>query len=178
VKFVVTAGPTSQTAILTYDQLSTAQQLLNTCAVVLKSNSTLEEVIYEYKIPLSVEQMEKCIEIKGIDETEVLSLTVSDTSAQRAADIANAIASIAPEKLVKTVKASSVEVISSAQVNGRPVSPNILLYTLVTFAFGIILGITASFLIEMLNDTFTTETSIERYLGIPVLGTIPHIKVK
>lgn len=178
VKLVVTAGLSSQTAVLTYDQLSTAQQLLNTCAVVLKSYSTLDEVIQKYKLPVTVEQLQNRIEIQGIDETEVLSITVKDSNAQTAAVIANAVASLAPAQLIKTVKAGSVEVISPAQVDNRPVSPNLPLYTLLSFAVGIILGILTAFLVEMLDDTFMTDSSVEEYLGVPVLGVIPHIKIK
>lgn len=176
VELVVTASPTSQTAALTYDQLNTAQQLLNTCAIVLKSDSVLDEVAQNLKLPETADRLANCVDIRGINETEVLDITVTYSNAQTAADIANAISKAAPDKLIKIVKASSVEVISSARADSRPISPNVPLYTIIACTLGMICSILVSYLVEILNDTFTTESSVEAYLEIPVLGVIPNLK--
>ena len=92
--------------------------------------------------------------------------------------IANEIASEAPAILIKNVKASSVENVSSAKENHEPISPNIPLYTAVSFAVGLFISVALSFLMEMMDNSFSAEEDVQKYLGLTVLGVIPSIDHK
>lgn len=175
---VVNAGQTAQSTVVTYDQLSTAQQLVNTCAVILKSDTVLDQVIQNLNLDMTSKQLEKNVTINGINQTEVLDISVKATDPQVAAYIANEISKLAPDMLIKTVKASSVEVISPAKANHMPVSPKIPLYTAAAFLFGLVAAVISAFLIELLDNSFTTEEDVQKYLGLSVLGVIPNVESK
>ena len=175
---VVTAGQTAQTNVITYDQLNTAQQLVNTCAVVLKSDTVLDQVIQDLNLNVSSKVLAKKVSVSGVNQTEVLDISVKYSDPKIAAIIANDITKIAPDILVKTVKASSVEIVSPAKENNTPVSPKIPLITSIAFLIGFIISGAIATIIEMMDNTFSTEEDLKNILGITVLGVIPSANVK
>lgn len=64
-------------------------------------------------------------------------------------------------------------VVSEAQANGNPSSPNIPVILALGFIFAIGAGLAAVVLVEMLDDTLQTAEDVERRLGLPALGSIP-----
>lgn len=172
---VVTAGQSSQTNVVTYDQLNTAQQLVNTCVLVLESNQVLNQVNNDLNLGYSYQELSKSINISGQTNTEVIKISVKNPDPQLAATIANQITKIAPGVLTRTVKAGSVEVVSTATPQTKPVFPNITLNMLLAFLIGLGLSIGYALLMEKLDNTFTTEEDVQNYLGLSVLGVIPSV---
>lgn len=175
---VVNAGQNSQTSVVTYDQLNTAQQLVNSCAVILKSDNVLDKVISNLNLDMTAEELANEVTVSPVNQTEVLDISVKDENAQRAVYIANEISKIAPDILIKTVKAGSVEVVSSAKADNKPVSPNVMLFTAVGFIIGIFAVVILSFIIEKMDNTFSSEDDIQKHLGFTVLGVIPNLSAK
>lgn len=175
---VVTAGQTAQSNVITYDQLNTAQQLINTCAVVLKSDTVLDQVINDLELNISSKSLAKKVSVSGVNQTEVLDISVKYSDPHTAAMIANDITKIAPQILIKTVKASSVEIVSPAKENKAPVSPKVPLITLIAFLVGAAVSGGTAIVIEMTDTTFTTEEDLKDCLGVTVLGVIPSANVK
>lgn len=67
-----------------------------------------------------------------------------------------------------------VEIIEVAELNDRPVSPNMMLNILLSLFLGIGAGIGLAYFIEYLDTSVKTVDDVERYLGLPVLGVIPQ----
>ena len=80
----------------------------------------------------------------------------------------------APDIIIQTVKAGSVEVISQPKAGENPVSPRKMMNTAIAGMFG--LGVV--FLRSMLNNKFMTYTDINKKLGLTVLGVIPQVNMK
>jgi Capsular polysaccharide biosynthesis protein len=162
-------------ATITYDQISAAQQLVSTYAVILKSDPVMKQVIKNLKLPISPDELAGEVSVSGVNETEVLDISVTYPNAHTAAGIANQITKVAPEFIIRTVKAGSVEVISKAKVNPVPVSPNTKQNTLIALLAGLVLSILLSFAIEMFNSRLETCEDIQKNLGLTVLGIIPTV---
>ncbi len=54
----------------------------------------------------------------------------------------------------------------------RPVTPRPLLYTLVAFVVSSLMGVACAFLADHFDHTLRSSFDAERYLGIPVLGSV------
>jgi polysaccharide biosynthesis transport protein len=67
-----------------------------------------------------------------------------------------------------------IEVIDKAEVPTMPVRPNFLLNTFIGMLIGGIIGVGLSFLLECLDPTFKSAAEVERWLDLPVLGSVPH----
>jgi capsular polysaccharide biosynthesis protein len=167
-----------QAETITYDQITAAQQLVDTYAVLLKSDSVMRQVNKNLSLHSTPEKLADCVTVTGVNQTEVLCITVRYPNAHRAAAIANQITKIAPEFIIRTVKAGSVEVISKAKVNTTPVSPNKTQNAAIAMLAGLILAMLIAFTLEVWNNRFVTCNDIQKNLGITVLGIIPAVKDK
>lgn len=176
---VVNAASTQSTSnTITNDQLTTAQELVNTYSVILKSDTVLDQVISDLNLDTDAVTFAKNITVDGVDQTQVLKITVKNPNPQMARNIANDIARVAPNVIIKTVKAGSVDIVSDAKLNLKPVFPNVLLFS----AVGLVIGLIASFLFflirELMDNTFDSDEDIKNRLGISVIGVIPVINEK
>lgn len=71
---------------------------------------------------------------------------------------------------------SNVAQFEPAVADNVPVRPKITLNTALGAGAGMLLGLVAVFLIEVLDDTIRTPGDVTRQLGLPVLGMIPLYK--
>lgn len=88
------------------------------------------------------------------------------------------------EKIVETKIAGSISmgpksvtIISKANVPSYPVKPNKILNITIALVLGLFIFIPTAFLVEHLDYKVKTIKDVEEYLKIPVIGTIPEIKV-
>ncbi len=126
IKMYVNNSVSSSTSITSSD-LSAAQSLVDTYAVVLTSYPTISAVIEQTGVDYSYGQLCNMISTSSVNDTEVFSVTVTSSDPIEAAEIANAIAEIAPEQIMDVVIGSSVKVIEYARVptqKAPPVSEN------------------------------------------------------
>ena len=173
---IVIAGDKQQNSGVTYDQITTAQQLVSTYTIVLKSDMMLNQVIRELDLRESAKSIEPSITVTGVGQSAVIDISVQNNKPQTAADIANEITKIAPEVINASGTAGSVKTISPAQKPDKPVSPNVTFNTAFSILTGLILSLILTLLIEMKNHTFVSYLDIHKYLNYPVLGIIPVVK--
>jgi capsular polysaccharide biosynthesis protein len=171
---VNSSQPASQTEV-TAQQIDLYQKLVDTYAIIIKSDPVLEKVIANLNLSMTTDQLYNDVTISGIGTTEVMQLIVSNHDPEVAASIANEIDKVAPENITSTVKSATVSIISIAKVDNKPISPNILLNTLLGFLIGIIISLVIAFIREMLDNTFKSEEDIKEILGYNVLGFIPAV---
>jgi capsular polysaccharide biosynthesis protein len=175
---IVNPAQNAQNTTITYDQVTTAQELVGTYSIILKSDTVLDQVIQNLNLDTTAKKLVKNISVSGVNQTEVIDLSVKDTDPQEASDIANEITKVAPDIIIKTVKAGSVEIISPAKSSDIPVSPNIPLYTAIAFIIGIVISVLFSFAIELLDNSFSSEEDVKKYLELAVIGIIPSVEFK
>lgn len=166
----------STSSSITNDQLTTAENLANTYAVILESDTAMEAVKDSLNLNLSADAIKKMISITSVDQTQVFDISVTYTDPDVAANVANALTDVAPEIISNTIDAGTVKTIAAAKVNRTPVSPNVPLITLGALAGGFVVSLAAFLLKERLDTTFTSTDDIQKYLGLPLLGVIPSTR--
>lgn len=161
---------------ITAGELTASQDLVNTYIYILKSDTVLEAVIKDLDLEMTSSQLYKMISAKKAPETVAFEVSVTSPSAKWSADVANSLAKIAPDEIVRVVKAGGVEIIDKAKTPKSPSSPNMRRNVMI----GLIIGFIVSFglvIVYCLFDTsITSAKDIEREFNIPVLGTIPKIE--
>ena len=167
------ASGSNETSDYTYNDLLLTQNLVNTYTVIITSDSVLTHVINNLNLDMPLEELRDRLEVKGVNDTEIIRITVTDNIPQRAADIANEIMRVCPNELIRVVKAGSVEVIDYAVPPDLPSSPNITTNALTAGLLGFILIMLILIAVEHFNKTIKTPSDIENYFGLPVLGQLP-----
>ena len=158
---------------VTNDSLNSAKQLVETYSVILKSDTVLDQTIEDLNLPLSYDQLAAKVSITAVNDTQVMKITVQDADANLAKDIVSNIVEQAPEVIINTVKAGSVEVVSDASANPNPVSPSKSRNTALAGILGCVLVIGILFMKSLFNNRIMTESDISQKLALPILGVIP-----
>ena len=156
-----------------YDQIYAGEKLGAVYGEIIKSRAVLNPVIEKLNLDIPTEQLAKMISISQVEDTHIMTLSVTDTDPDRAKDIANTIPEVFTEEVKRTIKANGVEVIDPS-LGGDPMPSNILKKVLIVGVVGVMIGIFIIFLIEFLDNKVKTPQDMEKYFNIPVLGVIPN----
>ncbi|MCD8380907.1 MAG: Wzz/FepE/Etk N-terminal domain-containing protein, partial [Lachnospiraceae bacterium] len=177
IKMYVNNSVNSSTSTsITSSDITASQYLVETYAVVLTSYPTLNEVIEQTGVPYTYDELCSMISTSAIDETEVFKVTVTSADPVEAAEIANAIAEIAPDEIADIISGSSVKVIEYARVATSKSSPNVKKYLLLGAMAGFVLSCGCIMLLSLLQNGLTTEEKIRRdFKDKAVLSVIPQM---
>ncbi len=156
-------------------QIST--QMLEDYKVLITGRNVTQEVVNKLGLNMSHQQLASKISVTSPKGTRVLQVSVTDTDAQRAADIANCVQEIASEQIKEIMDVDAVKVIYEAEVPKAPSSPNVVKYAILFALLGTLLCIAAYVIVFVKDDTIRTEEDVSRYLGLSTLGTIPNSDV-
>ncbi|MBP2241871.1 capsular polysaccharide biosynthesis protein [Cytobacillus eiseniae] len=161
-------------------ELSSNVDLINTYSVIIKSPAILDKVNKELNLLQPREQLTNKIAIDMHENSQVFSVTVEDEAAERAVDIANAISEIFQREIVNIMNVDNVNILAKAELvdSQKPISPNALWNITVAIVVGMMVGIGIACLLEYLDNTIKDGKDVEKYLGLPVLGSIENISVK
>lgn len=171
-KMIVNARQ-EQTGTVTNDQILSAQKLVDTYAIIIRSQSVLEPVVEKLELPMGFEQLAKIVTVTSVNETQVMEIAVQSTDPDMALNIVAEIVATCPEIIIDAVDAGSVKTVEPAHLRKNPVAPNTNLYTLLA-AFLCMFAVVAFVIIRFVMDnTYKSEIDLRDDLGLPVLGVIP-----
>jgi Mrp family chromosome partitioning ATPase/uncharacterized protein involved in exopolysaccharide biosynthesis len=77
--------------------------------------------------------------------------------------------------LLKEMKTSGLRMLDQAALPEFPISPKRNRTLIFGFMIGLVLGIGTAFFLEYIDDSIKLKEDVERYLALPVMGTIPKI---
>ncbi len=81
-------------------------------------------------------------------------------------------------RIVEAGRISNIRIIDPARSPGFPVSPNKKRNITLGIIVGLIIGFCGAFLVEYIDNSIKTPGDIERYVDLPILGSVPMIRRK
>lgn len=172
-----------QNISVTYDQINSAKQLVSTYAVILKSDTVLDEVIENLNLSsikgweeINAQKLAEYISISPVQNTQIIEITAETVDAELSTKIVGEIVKIAPDIIIKTVKAGSVEMISQPKAKLEKVSPHVGKISLISAFVGCALMIGIILLFTIMDNRIKTDEDITKHFNLPVLGIIPEIE--
>ncbi len=154
-----------------------AQALVNTYCVILKSRTTLEEVIQKAELECSYEKLLSMVDCGSVNDTEVMYISVTASDPEMAKAITNGIVKVLSEQIAAIIDGSSVKTVDEA-VKGKEVSSGISQKVALTAAIAILLSFAFFFIYDVLvNDTLNGEDWIIETFGgeVPLLAVVPDV---
>ncbi len=155
-------------------EIQTNLQLINTYNVIIKSPAILDQVSEDLDLGMTVSQLNEKVTVQSEKDSQVVNITVQDPNPNKAAEIANQIATVFQKEIVDIMNVDNVSILAKAEVGETqsPVKPRPLLNIAIAFIVGLMAGIGIAFLLEYLDNTVKTEQDVEKLLELPVLGAI------
>lgn len=159
----------------TSDNFNSAKNLISTYAVIIKGNTVLNEVIDKLDLDMTYTELYKMVDVADVDSTQIMQITVTDTDAERAGEIAQTIADIVPDVLVEKVEAGSCKAVSDVIIDPNKVFPQTKKYVVLAGLLGAVVVCGVLVLAHLLHDTIVDDEDVQKKLGLPVLGLIPEV---
>src|SRR5699024_4285798 len=142
--------------------------------VIITSNAILDSVVDELGLPYGANTLEKKIDVSSEQDSQVVSVTATDTDPVMTVKIANTVVETFQEEIPDILDVDNVKILSPAEIKAdpSPVSPRPKLNIAIAIVLGGMVGVGLAFLLEYLDNTVRSEEDIEKKLGLPVFGTI------
>lgn len=163
---------TSETNV-SYSDFQVSNQLLDDYVVLITGENVTKKLISQMGLDLTHSQLVDMISVTAPSDTRVLQISVTDTSAERAANIANTVREIASVQIKEIMAVDAVNLVYEAAVPQTKSGPSVSKNTLIGGLAGLVLAVGVYVVIYLLDDTLRTEEDVEKHLGLSVLGVIP-----
>lgn len=145
--------------------------LVYTYAEMARSNTVIENT----RKRLELDKFDKSmITVSPVRDTQILKIAITNTNPVLAADIANTLVEEFTKEILRITRSNNVAVVDYAVVPMVPVKPDKMMNTVIAAVLGEILTVMLIFLREYMDKTVKTERDIEKYIGVPVIGSIPN----
>lgn len=168
----------SNNSIVNLNDLALGTQLAVDYQELILSRSLLEDVIDALSLDMTYEMLVNQVSVVNPGDTRILSITVTSSDPELAADISNEIAEQAVVYLPRIMESPAPNIYENAIVPTEKSSPSYSLNTAIgAVAFGILYS---AFLIVryLMNDALTTPEDISRAFGVQPLALIPEGNLK
>ena len=162
--------------------LNTSNSLVSVYLYILKSRTTMEDVIKEAGLSYTPEKVGQMISAKGVSSTSAFEVTVTSTNPAEAELIANTIAKILPDRISEIVDGTSVRIVDYAVIPSHRSGPNLIKNTIIGMLAGAVLC--AAFVVVrfLMNDHSklmiqSADDLRTFYPDIMLLASIPDMRV-
>ncbi|HVC33777.1 MAG TPA: Wzz/FepE/Etk N-terminal domain-containing protein [Chloroflexota bacterium] len=144
----------------------------------LLTRTLATQVDQDLKLDLPVEKLLSRVHVSADTNGYLLDITVDDPDPNNAQAIARDWA----EKFIEQQQAAMAQADPTDRTNIQeldPPLPGVLVfpktkqYVLAAGVLGLVVGTALAFLLEYLDDTLRTPEDVERFVGLPLVGSIP-----
>lgn len=182
-KFMITPKYDSTTKILvisrqnedmvTYTDLQLGTVLKGDYMQLVTSRTVLEEVIQELKLDMTTGKLKSFITVEEVEDTRIVSITVTNEDPIVARDIANTLRIIVGKQFEKVTSIDSIFTVEDANLPRTPSTPNVIKYTLLGGFLGTAIAMAVVLVMFLMDDSIKTAQDIETYLEMSVLASLP-----
>lgn len=196
--YVNNSSESQKTSAVNINDINASQKLVNTYIVILQDDEVLEQLgerlLEEYSIEwlesvvsvnwadgipeVNTSALREIIKLSAVNNTEVLKIAAETKSADLSARICTIMTEVAPDVLMRVVKAGSVEVIGAAKPADEQSSPRVMLNSAIGFVAGMVIAVIVVMLMHLLDNTVKDEDGLKKRYNIPILGEIPDFNTQ
>lgn len=154
--------------------IETSLQLITTYRDIIQSPIILEEVIGNLELDMPIRELSEQIAVSNQDQSQVITVTVTDDAIGDAIVIADEVAAVFQERVIEIMDVDNVSVLAPAnlEANTSPVAPDPIINIVLGLVAGMIAGVTLAFGRAFFDKSVRNEEDVSRHLSIPVIGSI------
>lgn len=178
------SGDTSKTITndsydtITQTDITLNQKLISTYNEIIKSKKICSKVIENLEINMTYSELIKCINVSSVKDTEIILLKITTKNPELSEKIATELTNVFRDTVDEIYNIKNIIILDEAEVNINPVNvsyaKNIAIFALALFALASIVV----FLNYYFDNTVKTEENIQKLTGLPVLSSIPNVKIQ
>lgn len=158
-----------------HDNITSAKNMIDTYAVIIKSNLVLNDVIQRMGLDMTYSQLADSITVGSVNSTQIMAITVTNENPGLAGKIAQTIAEVAPDVIVEKVEAGSCKAMSDVEIGTTPVYPQTKKTMLLCALAGMVAACALLVVNHLLHNYIVDDEDVQKKLDLPVLGFIPEV---
>ncbi|MBD3920687.1 lipopolysaccharide biosynthesis protein [Paenibacillus sp. PR3] len=178
-KIIVNKTSDVENQQLNTDTVNTNLKLIDTYKEIIKTPAIMDVVVEMYpEFGINAEGLIEKVSVSSVNNTQVMTLVVRDQSYEKAARIVNAVSKVFQSEIPALMNVQNVSILNYAKEDGAnktPVSPNVMLNTMIAFVLTLLIGVGVAFLLEFMDDTLKSEEDVQQILGLPTLAMINRV---
>lgn len=159
------------TTTMSTDNITSAKNMIDTYAVIIKSNLVLNDVIQRMGLDMTYSQLADSITVGSVNSTQIMAITVTNENPGLAGKIAQTIAEVAPD----VIEASSCKAVSDVEIGTTPVYPQTKKTMLLCALAGMVAACALLVVNHLLHNYIVDDEDVQKKLDLPVLGFIPEV---
>ncbi|MBE6837497.1 MAG: hypothetical protein E7509_05875 [Ruminococcus sp.] len=169
---------TSDQASPSYQELSAAEKLVNTCQILFTGDRMVDYVAKDLKDLYDIDefsnsQLKSMISVQAASTgTSVMNIEVVSDNPEMSAVVANLVLSRANEVYKDIVEGGIVKTVNEAVVPKHPSSPNAVKNTLLGFVLGFVFSCGLIVVLELVDTKIKPSDDLEQLYGIPLFAEI------
>ncbi|MGQ9480078.1 YveK family protein [Chloroflexus sp.] len=150
---------------------------MNSYRELVMQPSVLDQISQQIGLDISGERLMEDVNIQPRPDEQKIVIEVDLPRLDQSQALADAVG----ERIVAEVNRINATLEGTARINVTRIQParlveirpNTRINMLAGAILGLVLGIVLAFVLEYLDDTLKTSEDVERFVGLPTLGTIP-----
>ena len=158
---------------ITQNDINLNSKLVATYREVIKSITVLKDVINTLNLDCTVSELQDMISVSTVQDTEMISITVSNKDAVKSAKIANELAVKFSNQIKEIYNIENISIIDKAEVPTVPSNVNIVKQIIIYTLIGIVIALAVIFAMYYFDTTVKDAAQIEK-IGFTVLTSIPE----
>jgi capsular exopolysaccharide synthesis family protein len=157
--------------------ISARKGLVDSYLVILRSRTTLEQVLDYADVDMSTGELADIISAESVENTEIFQVTVTHPDPYVAERLASAIAEILPKRIISIIENTSAKIVDTAIVPNAPSSPSYATNTVLGLLGGLVLSISGIILWALFDVVIRREEDVKQVCSYPILAAVPDMSV-
>lgn len=157
--------------VVDYTQINSNNLMVNNYVELLKGNNIQGQVAKD--LDISVSNIKSSVRIENKANTQIITISATTTDAELSKNIVDNFVSTFKKEATETLGINNITTIDQAEVATAPVSPSLKSNLIISILLGAVLSIGFIFIRYLLDTRIHNKEEAEKYLGIPMLGSIP-----
>ncbi len=154
--------------------LNAALTTVNDCKLIIKSETTMTNVITDLGLDVSNDYLLSCISLSSTDDSRIINITVSSSDAEMAKAIANSTADKGVDRIYEVMGIEQASIMEHATTPTHPSNSVFSVRTVLVMMIAAIIVYVAYLIAYLCDDTFSEPEEVSAYLSLTVLGIIPN----
>lgn len=160
--------------IADYSQINSNNLMVNNYVEMIKGNNI--QGIAANELNMDIKNLNKSLNVTNETNTQIISITAKTTDPALSKDIVDAVVETFTKEAKEKLNVNNITVVDEAEIATDPVSPSLKLNLAIGALLGAFLSIGYLFIKFMLDTHIHNKEEVEKYLGIPCLGSVPYFE--
>lgn len=160
--------------IADYSQINSNNLMVNNYVEMLKGNNIQSQAANQ--LSLNIKEISSSLKIENETNTQIISITAKTKDPELSKKIVDSIVSIFTKEAKETLNVNNITVVDQSEIATEPVSPSLKINLMIGALIGAVLSVGYLFIKFMLDTHIHNKEEAEKYLGIPMLGSIPYFE--